>query len=188
MLSAQRNEVHDPLNGRYCRIWPYLRGHYPRSLLGELWQLVESEGASRDIFYGSRAEPKTTPIDTCGDLTDFVEYFRANRPLYLVADNEDRVVGFFWLDEMVQGQRATISLFFRKDSRGRLAFEAGRIFRDYCISFLGFKEIWGVTPWKQSVAMGRWLGMKTVAVLPQFQRIDGKLFDLYLLRYKAANG
>lgn len=178
----------DPLVGRYVRLLPLVRGFFRRDALALMWAAVEEEGATLDILYGRRSMAQTTPFDTRGDLVDFVEYFKGDDKLVVLVEAEDELAGFLWLEDMVPGFRGTVNLFFRKKYRGRVAFEAGRLFRDYCCGVLGFKSLWGLTPWKHSVVMGKWLGMKQIAVLPSFQLIDGQARDVYVIRYEAPNG
>ena len=190
-LSAQSHsdDVIALLTGKHVRLHPLVRGYFPRDVLALMWNAVEQDGAALDLLYGRRSMTRpATPFDTRGDLIDFVEYFKGDDKLVVLVAANDELAGFLWLEDMVPLFRGTVSLFFRKKYRGRVAFEAGRIFRDYCCQVLGFKSLWGLTPWKHSVVMGRWLGMKTVAVLPSFQMIDGQAKDVYVIRYEAPNG
>lgn len=179
-----------PLEGKLSQVIPYSREHFARGYLAHVWKQIEDDGASLDIFYAKLAFPPTEPVDVRGDVQDFIQYFASpERMLFHVEQRDSReMAGIFWLDDIILGHRATVNLFFRPGSRGRIAFEAGRIFRDFCCEQLGFLQLWGVTPWKHSVAMGRWLGMKPVAVLPRFARINGELLDVHVIRYEKANG
>lgn len=188
MLAAQEQSSTPsaPLEGKYARLVPYHRGHFPRGYLGELWRVIEAEGAALDIFYSKLAfPPSATPVDTRGDLEDFVAYFSsADRLIFHVESLDGEFAGIFWLDEIITGHKATVNLFFRKAARGKLAFEAARLFRDFCCGPLGLTQLWGITPWKHSVALGRWVGLKTVATLPRFARINGQYLDGYVLLYE----
>ena len=183
-------EVQAFLTGKHVRLRPYVRGFMPRDALAQMWSAVEADGSALDLLYGRRAMPKPpTPYDTRGDLIDFVDYFKGDDKLLVLVEviETHELAGFLWLDDMIPLFRGTVNLFFRKEYRGKVAFEAGRIFRDYCCQVLRFKSLWGLTPWRHSVAMGRWLGMKKIAVLPSFQMIDGVAMDVYVLRFEASN-
>ena len=174
------------LTGRYVRVRQYIPGFYPRDSHYRLWAKDEEEGATLQIHYGRLGLPRpATPVDTRGDLADFVDYFKGADKLICVVEalETGELIGFLWLEDMIPRHRATVNLFFTKAARGKMAYEAAGIFRDYATRFLGFRYLWGLTPWKHSAAMGKWLGMKVVAVLPSFQLIDGDLKDVYVLRY-----
>lgn len=177
--------------GKYVRLRQYLPGYYPRESLYILWKAAEEDGACLQIFYDKLSHPKPdTPIDTRGDLAEFVSYFNAPDKLLVIFEDlkTSDLVGFMWLSDMVPRFRATVNIFFRKRYRGRAGFEGARLFREYATRVLGFPTLWGLTPWTNSVAVGRWLGMKTVAVLPKFQLIDGVAHDVFVLRYEADDG
>ena len=190
MLLAPASEPQDIealLTGERVRLVVYVRGFYPRDTLLRLWEAVEADGASLDILYGLRSSKATEPVDVRGDPQDFLAYFSDEKLILLIVMTKDlgELVGFFWLSDVVPKFRATVNLFVRKKFRGRHAVEAARIFRDYAVHGLGFPTLWGLTPWKHSAVMGRWLGMKTVATLPNFQLIDGAAVDVYILKYEA---
>ncbi len=185
--SARRAEdLEALLTGRYVRCRQYIPGYYQRDAFYTLWKAVEEDDAALQILYGRLGrEHPGTPIDTRGDLADFIEFFASDNKLIVIVEDvkTGELAGFLWLEDMVPKFKATVNLFFRKKYRGKAAFEGARIFRDYVCGALGFPTLWGLTPWKHSVAVGRWLGMKTIAVLPGFQLIEGKPYDVYVLRY-----
>lgn len=193
MPSAQlRDEVTDAdavdrmMTGRYVRLRQYIRGYYGREILGYLWQLAEADGATTQILYSRLSlQRPDTPVDTRGDLVDFVSYLSGDDKLIVLVEERatGEIAGFFWLADMVPKHRATVNLFFRKHCRGKLAFEASKLFREYATQVLGFRYLWGMTPWKHSIMLGRWCGMKQVAVLPHFQLIDGEEKDVYVVCY-----
>ena len=173
------------LVGSTVRLHHYVPGYYPRGILLRLWEMIEEDGAALDIFYDHLSEKvPDSPVDTRAEISEVLSYFADPKKVIVFVDDPgtNDLMGAFWLTEIVPGFRATVNLFFRKRYRGRQAFEAGRRFRDYATDVLGFKSLWGITPWKHSVAMGRWLGMKTVAVLPHFHLVNGVPMDSYILK------
>lgn len=190
-VPAQQYTPSAPLEGKYARLIPYVRGHFPRGYLGDVWKVIEAEGAALDIFYSKLAySPTSTPFDSRGDLEEFIAYFASpDRLLFHVEEKETSdFAGIMWLDEIIPNHKGTVNLFFRMAHRGKLAFEAAKLFRDFCTGPLGLFQLWGITPWKHSVAVGRWVGLRTIAKLPRFARVNGQYLDGYVLLYEVDHG
>lgn len=174
------NEI--DLTGLHVRLYPYVRGAFPRELLYALWRAVEDEGASRLLFY---AQPVTEEAQR-GDLQEFVSYLTDPKRVLYVAQSlkDDSLAGMVWFDDIQPGYRAAANVFFRRRAWGAPALEGSRLALAAAFDTLGLESIWAYTPWLHAVRHAKRAGMMPVALLPGFVRIDGAARDIHVLRLK----
>lgn len=160
------------------RLFPYVRGYYPRDTLARLWGYVEAQGAARKLFY---AQPGTD--EERGDLTHFVEYFADSaRRLLLIPERDQQPMGLVWLDDIIPGFKAAMNVFYRRRFWGTPAREATTLAVAYCFNDLHFQTLWGYTPWPEAQSHAEAVGFQAVARLPGFARCDDRPLDITILR------
>jgi len=168
--------------GRLVRLWPYLRGAYPKDTLYRLWRLVEEAKAFHQLFWGLH-----TVEEKHGDLEHFCRYFSedSGRLLFIVQNtNMDEIAGFLWFDDVIPNTRAIGSVFMALGYRGKAGIEAVRLFCDYGFEELKLQAIWGVTPWPQAARLITEVGFDRMAVLPDFAQVDGIDHDVRVFRLR----
>lgn len=170
------------LNGKLCRLFPYVRGHYGRNVLYNLWSLMEEDGGSEMTFHGM-PEGNHLPITIKGDLTDFVRYMSdPARILLMVQTKDEELAGFIWFDDYVPMFKASCNIFIAKKFRGEMVDEASWIALSYMFDFYHVEAIWAVTPWSSASNHALSLGFEMISVLPEFELYKGKLNDMRILR------
>jgi hypothetical protein len=167
------------LAAKYVRIWPYIRGEYARDTLYHLWSMVEATGDTGHLLWGSNDPPAIK-----GDLEAFIRYFSdANRIVVVVAkeDGSD-IVGFLWFDDLIPEHRCFGSVYIKPQYRGAVGNEGISLACDYVFELFKVQAIWGVTPWRAARHACHQVGFQTVATLPQFTKVEGKVLDAYVVR------
>jgi len=173
------------LAGKHVRIWPYVRGEYAKDTLYHLWQMVDATGDTGRLLWGSQASPAIR-----GDLEAFVGFFNDPNRLVIIAAKADGsdIVGFLWFDDLVPEHRCFGSVYIKPDYRGAVGNEAIMLACDHVFDLFKVKSIWGITPWRAAKAACAQVGFKTVATLPAFTRVDGEVYDAYVLRKEREHG
>lgn len=166
--------------GRQVRLWPYLRGAYPKDTLYRLWSLVEQADAFHQLFWGLHTDESKH-----GDLEHFCRFFAedSGRSLFIVQSvNKDEIAGFLWLDDVIPNTRAVGSVFMALGYRGKAASEAVRLLCDYSFQEYGLQALWGVTPWPQAASLITEVGFERMASLPAFAKVRGIMHDVRIFR------
>ena len=174
------SECHVELSGQHVRLYPYVRGAFPRETLYALWRAVEDDGAAARLFYAQPALEESHR----GDLTEFIAYFTDPKRVLYIAQSlkTDQVAGMVWFDDIQVGHRAAANVFFRRRYWGAAAGEGSRLALDAAFETMGVAAIWAYTPWPHAVRHAERAGMREVAVLPEFICIEGRPHDLHVLR------
>lgn len=182
--SKSPDKIPDRLVGKYVKLWPYAPGYYPRDLAYRLWRIVEDEKAIPLIFWGRFGIRRETPIETTGDLIEFVRILATtNGVLLIVTEIQTEVLaGFIWFEEIVPKYKAMASIFMRQRYWGNAAIEAGILAKRYAFEILDLQSVWATTPWQAAINYCQRIGFKSVAVLPDFILINGKEHDVTFLR------
>lgn len=171
------------LTGQHVRLWPYVRGLYPRDLPYRLWAMLEAEGGGETLFYG-QVTPQTE-VDTRGDLLEFCRSFDPSAGRYLLtveAIATGELAGLWWFDDYVPKARACINVWMRRRYWGEPTQEACRLAIGYGFAVLDIPAIWAFTPWPMAQALAVRAGFTHVATLPGFVPIKGTLRDVQVYR------
>jgi hypothetical protein len=173
------------LTGQHVRLYPYLRGEFPRGTFYALWRAVDAEGAIDKLFYAQPVNP--APFSMRGDLSEFVRYFDDPKRLLFIAQSlkTDDLAGLVWFDEMQAGHRAAVNVFYRRRMWGAPAREGTRLACRFMFEAHGLAAIWGFTPWMAAVTHGLAIGFHRLTTLPEFVVIDGTPRDLHILRARS---
>jgi RimJ/RimL family protein N-acetyltransferase len=166
--------------GQQVRLWPYLRGSYPKDTLYRLWSVVQQANAFHHLFWGLHIDEAKH-----GDVEHFCRYFGedSGRQLFIVQSMiKDEIAGFLWLDDLVPQVRAIGSIFMSPSYRGKPAIEAVRLFCDYSFTEIGMQAIWGVTPWPEAARLIMEVGFERIALLPAFASVQGIAHDVRIFR------
>ena len=166
------------LKGELVTLWPYVRGRYARDILYKLWYMIESEGGTGRLFWGQQVQDEALR----GDLPAFVETAQ-QRLVLIVQDNKDQdLAGLFWFEDWILKQRATISVYMRKQSRGPAAREAMKIALRYAYEIMDVSHVWGLTPFVEACRYAERCGFKHLCDLPGLAIIKGTPHDVHVLR------
>ncbi len=166
------------------KVYPYVRGYAPRHALGSLWQLMEEEGATHEVFAN---EGGGTPIQLEGDLVSFVAYFsqtEGEHARYTTVCEETEsgeVMGLIWYDRIQPKWSGFANIWMRKKFRGKQACEASWASLDYAFTQFGWGKMWALTPWKHAAKHAMIMGFRPVATLQGFMLVDGEPRQGYLL-------
>jgi hypothetical protein len=176
-------EAERRLTGQHVRLWPYVRGAWPRETPYRLWQMVEGEQAGERLFWVESAGGLRG--QTVGDLHDFVGFLGAERRLVLMAESTAHpgdLAGLFWFDDITVGHKASAGVCYRRRYWGAPAREASHLALGYGFAAWGLASIWAYTPFRIAKRHAEACGMRTVATLPDFIRIGDVGHDLHLCR------
>jgi hypothetical protein len=129
-------------------LFPYLRGHYHRDILHDLWVLIELDNDWERLFWNRRYD--TTPVKLKGDLVDWIQFVEhpVDRKSFLIALTNDthEIAGLVWFynmtDELAHG-----SIWMARKFRGLYTREAVNIGLEYSFYARGWKTVWAGTPW-----------------------------------------
>lgn len=172
---------------RPVRLFPYCRGYVSRDILYHCWQMVEREGATDRLFYNQRLSAEHTPLSTRGDLVEFVKLFESDifyRPLLIIIANDTDLAGLFWFDDLVHGNRAFASVFYRRRYWGAFARQASMEALRYGFETFDLDSIWAASPFKTAVNHAKSLGFQMVASIPESVMIDSVPHAIEILRLK----
>lgn len=170
------------VTGEHVRLWPYIRGAYPRETPYRLWQLIESEQAGQRLFW---VDAQGLRANTVGDLHDFMAFASQERRLILMAEslaNPGDLAGLFWFDDITEGFKAGAGVCYRRRYWGAPAREASRLALRYGFAAWGLEAIYAFTPWRIAKKHAEACGMATVATLPRFIKLGDVFHDLYVCR------
>jgi len=160
------------LVGKSVRLMPYARGYCPRDMLYQLWKAMDSDQLTDYVFHSFNGPQ--TPYSQRGDLVEFVKMFEPDhgyRILLIVLDaTVDKLAGAIWFDEIVEKQRASISIFMLTGYRGEPAIEAVRMALDYMFTAFDMKAIWAFTPWLHAVNLAKNTGFIQQAKLAELAK------------------
>lgn len=179
------SETLQRLVGPTVMLVPYARGYSPRDMLYRLWRAMEEEGLSKYVFHSWQG--KATLFDQRGDLVEFIKMFEPDhgaRPLVIAlsADGQ-KLAGAIWIDDVIMGHRANLSIFMLKDYRGESALEAGLMAMDYFTTLFNLPTLWSFTPWRHAAELARKGGFQDVAILPGYVRHEGEEKAVYVLKW-----
>ncbi|MBI3937143.1 MAG: GNAT family N-acetyltransferase [Betaproteobacteria bacterium] len=178
--SAPSSDAASRLVGEHVRLWPYVRGYFPRHALYVLWQMMEAERAAPLLFYG-RPGRADLPEATQGDLVDFIRCFEpqeGRRALLLVQGlRSGETEGMVWFDDFTP-HRCAINMFYRRRAWGTVAREGSRLACGYAFENFGVKSIWGYSPFPLAVRHAEAIGFRILAVLPRYAWVNGKAQDM----------
>lgn len=170
------------LTGEHVRLWPYIRGVWPRETPFKLWQMVEQEQASQRLFWvdavGMRA-------NTVGDLHEFLAFLGTDRRLVLMAESlahPGDLAGLFWFDDITEGHKAGAGVCYRRRYWGAPAREASRLALQYGFAAWDLEAIYAYTPFPVAQKHAEACGMTTIAELPRFIKFGEKYHTLYICR------
>lgn len=184
-LILDSDSVDKILTGERVKIWPWARGFYARDMLYWLWRMMEGERMTDVVFYKKTTLMAPPPISTHMDLVEFIQFFTlssGSRLLLIprVKDTEE-VIGFSWYDDVVLGDSASASMFYRKKFWGEVAQEATLLGLRYGFEILKLQKVWGYSPWKASVAHRGRVGFREIAEVPEaITDTQGKTRTLYI--------
>lgn len=170
------------LTGKLVRIWPYVRGQYPRDILYTCWSAMEREGMSQKVFHSSYW-PSESPFDWRGDLTEFVTYFsQTNRLLQIcqAIENED-LAGLIWFEDIVPQKRASCGIWFKRQYWGPLTLEASQICKDYAFYGLDIPKLYSFTPWPEAKRHAQKIGFEYVTSIPELVQAEEEAYPMNVL-------
>lgn len=136
------------LVGEHLTLFPYLRGHYHRDILHDVWTLIELDNAWDNLFWNR--EYDVTPVALRGDLTDWISYVEhpVDRKSFLIALTNDthEIAGLIWFynmkDESAQG-----SIWMARKFNGAYTREAVLLGLEYGFRARKWQTVWAGTPW-----------------------------------------
>lgn len=163
------------LTGTQVKLWPYVRGYYPRDVLYGLWSAIEQAGDGARVFWGN-----SDPAPLRMDLPSFCEFVTKEGRTLILLTNLDgtAMLGCAWFEDVFPKRRAFGSIYLVPESRGKVAVEAVRLVTDYACQVLDVNEIWAVTPWREAGQLICAAGYQRVATLPGFAWVDEQSQDV----------
>lgn len=172
----------DCFEGSLVKLYPYWRGAIRRTILIELWAIMEETNGGDIVFYSGQ-HPET-PVARRGDPTEFIQYFSdEKRSLLIIQDKaSEQIAGFTWFDDFIPDYRCMCGLFFRKNYRGKIAEEGAKLSIRYAHDILRVRDIWGFTPWVHARKFAEKIGMEWITTLPGLFKINDKPADIYVTK------
>lgn len=168
------------LTGHHVRLWPYAAALFPRDTLYQVWRAIEEEHGWPRIFWWQDAADAQK-----GDLVAFAEYMRDKTPVLVQKRDTDKLCGLIWFDAGVQGLRTSISIWYRRAAWGAHAHEATALATRYAHQCLGYRQVWGVTPWKAAMHHGLRCGYKFMCTFPRYVLVNNKPMPLHFICHEA---
>ena len=167
------------LLGEQVRLWPYSAGLYPPETLRQLWTVLNTTHFSHRLFWPNIGDQETI---TYGE---FVE--KMQRVILLLPEDltTHQLMGCIWFDEILEGIRAHWNIFYAKPFRGEKAREASRLSLAYGHDVMGWKTLWGITPWRDAQRHGIQCGFEQLCIIPGYAYVQGKYLDVYVGRHTA---
>lgn len=154
------------LEGKLCRVWPYLRGHFSRDFLYRLWLLIEAEGDWPYLFWDS--DKSDTPVEMRGDLVEWIHFMETMldpKTLLLVQSTETQeIAGMIWFNKQKKTS-AFGSIWISKKYRGALTREAISLGLEFGFYMKRWSTIYAITPWTIARNLLLHCGFKEVAKL-----------------------
>lgn len=180
------NENYDlqRLHGENVSLWIYQRGQFPSDLLYEIWATLRDENALHLMFPDSFRWPQERRFDIRMDLTEFIKIFTqwGESACLLMAQYESKdFAGYILFTEVLPGCDAKVHVFFKRKYWGSVAREAVGMAYDYAKNCLRLKRLWDWVCWRHARAIAREFGFKPVAILPKYQIVNGKEYDMHIL-------
>lgn len=162
------------------RLLPYQRCLLGRNALALLWQMVEAEGNTGDIFYAQHCADESLR----GDVVEFITYFSSDtRQLLIAVRDAGEPFGLVWFDAVPGQAYALMGLWYQRHTT-TMARAATAEAMTYALTVLGYEGLRGFTPHRTAVQHVLPLGWKKVATLPRFLQITGQARDVYVLSYE----
>lgn len=177
------------LQGEHVTLWPYVRGHYPRSFLFDVWALIEKAGDWGRFFWDTTG--LDTPVPTKGDIVDWVTFVETpvdqKAILVVQAVQGGEICGLVWFNR-IQSDCAFGSIWMRPEYRGLAhSREAINVGLEYAFYLRGWKEVFAMTPFPLARNLVKRCGFKDVALLPNVYRIGGEPTKVHVLGIKEAD-
>lgn len=171
-----QDELTALLTGTYVRLWPYSPPYFPRDTLYQVWKLMEAHKAWPRLFWWEDVNDLHK-----GSLLAFASYMKTKAALLVESLETGKLAGLVWFDEMFDGLRGTISVWYARSAWGAAAHEATGIATRYGHQALSLPQVWGVTPWTAARHHALRCGYKDMATFPRYIRLNGKPMPMYFL-------
>ena len=169
--------------GKFCSVWPYLRGHFERDFLYKLWCIIEAEQDWKSLLW--EMPPSDTPIDQRGDLIEWIHYMESildPKSLLMVQDNQSKeIAGLIWFNRQ-KPDSAHGAIWMSKKYRGGYTREAVKLGLEYAFYARGWQTIYAITPWAVARNLLRKCGWTQLAKVPE---LYGR--DVYMMAIKEQN-
>jgi len=166
---------------------PYERSLWQEDILLRLWTMAREEKTLHRLFWWQ----ENVPEDDRNDLWNFLNYFRHKLLFLVLGEGAGKILGFIWFYDLCTDQ-AHMGFWYSRDSwasRYRPGVKCNLATRSSWQSLwwgfraMGWRRVWGETPWRFALAHGRRLGAKHVATIPEYALIGGKRRPVYILRH-----
>ncbi len=136
------------LIGQGITAFPYLRGHYHRDILHDIWCLIELDKDWQTLFWQRRYEE--TPVPLIGDLVDWIQFVEhpVDRKSFLIMLTNDtrEIAGLVWFYNM-SDLMAHGSIWMAKKFRGKHTREAIALGLEYAFKGRNWQSVWAGTPY-----------------------------------------
>jgi hypothetical protein len=172
------------LHGENVSLWIYGRGTYPSDLLYEIWRTLKDEDALHLMFPDYFKWPQKSSFDQRMDLGKFVQLatdWGENACLLVAQHKAKDFAGYILFTDLLPGYDGKVHVFFKRRYWGKIAREGTALAYDFAKNCLRLKRLWDFVCWHHAVRIAQDFGFKEVAVLPKFQTVNGKEYDMHVL-------
>ena len=175
------NTCHE-IDSEHLKCWPYVRGHYQRDTLYQIWSLIEQAGDWDKIFWEN--QPGDTPISIKGDLTAWVQFVEdpidKKILLIMVSRSDNQIAGIVWFNH-VKNNEAYGCIWMRPEYRGAASREAVHLGLEHAFYAMGWTKVWAATPWPRARNLIKKSGFSDVVTLPGMHKVGDKPGNVFIL-------